>query len=258
MAKRLTTDEWVARARATHGDRYGYSKVEYVNKNTKVTIVCRVHGDFQQKAVSHAHHGHGCARCAWAQNGVIGRLSKTVWLERARAVHGDRHDYSKTEYVDSSVKVSIGCRVHGEFWQSPVSHVHGQRGCPDCASSSRSRGEAGVSAILVGLGVWHERQWRHPTCRDRNVLPFDFYLPTHGALIEFDGLQHYKPVKWPGMTDADAELVFRATERRDLIKSDWAKANGYPLLRVWDLDRLEDEVSRFIVRLENAALPISV
>lgn len=60
------------------------------------------------------------------------------------------------------------------------------------------------------------------------------------------------------MTDADAELVFRATERRDLIKSDWAKANGYPLLRVWDLDRLEDEVSRFIVRLENAALPISV
>ena len=43
MAK-LTTEEFIKKAREVHGDRYDYSKVEYVNKKTKVCIICKEHG----------------------------------------------------------------------------------------------------------------------------------------------------------------------------------------------------------------------
>jgi len=47
MAK-LTTDEFIKKAREVHGDRYDYSKVEYVNSTSKIRIVCHKHGATNQ------------------------------------------------------------------------------------------------------------------------------------------------------------------------------------------------------------------
>lgn len=58
-----TTDEWIALARTIHGNKYDYSKVTYVNKHTKVTIICPIHGEFQEQA-NHHIEGHGCKGCA--------------------------------------------------------------------------------------------------------------------------------------------------------------------------------------------------
>lgn len=62
MAK-LTTDEFIKRAREVHGDKYDYSKVEYVNSVTNVCIICKKHGEFKQRP-SHHMHGCGCPKCA--------------------------------------------------------------------------------------------------------------------------------------------------------------------------------------------------
>lgn len=62
MVKRLTNDEFIKRARNTHGDKYDYSKVEYINAQTKVCIICPVHGEFWQKPSLHLQH-KGCMRC---------------------------------------------------------------------------------------------------------------------------------------------------------------------------------------------------
>lgn len=66
------------------------------------------------------------------------RLTKQDFIERARAVHGDKYDYSKVEYVNNSTKVVIICPVHGEFLQTPNKHMQG-RGCPckDCIDNKR-------------------------------------------------------------------------------------------------------------------------
>lgn len=59
---RKTTEQFIAEAKAVHGDKYDYSKVEYVNNNTKVCIICPTHGEFWQIPKSHLN-GNGCKKC---------------------------------------------------------------------------------------------------------------------------------------------------------------------------------------------------
>lgn len=58
----LTTEEFIKRAREVHGDRYDYSKVQYVNAKTKVCIICPRHGEFWQIPGSHLRE-RGCPKC---------------------------------------------------------------------------------------------------------------------------------------------------------------------------------------------------
>src|SRR6056300_1433370 len=57
-----TLEEVIVEFREVHGDRYDYSKVNYVNSHTKVTIICSEHGVFWQKPYSHKN-GNGCPEC---------------------------------------------------------------------------------------------------------------------------------------------------------------------------------------------------
>lgn len=130
MSKRLTTEEFVKKARETHGDRYDYSKVEYVNSVTKVCIICPKHGEFWQVPSSHLS-GCGCPKCS----GCFMNLE--YFIEKARKVHGDKYDYSKVNYVNTDTKVCIICPEHGEFWQTPDNHLQG-RNCPKCGQARRN------------------------------------------------------------------------------------------------------------------------
>lgn len=125
MPKKLTREEFIERARAIHGDKYNYDKVVYVNNATKVVITCPTHGDFLQKPSMHLS-GNGCPEC-------YGRTRKnTVWfIKRAKMIHGERYDYSKSEYTTANKKVCIICKEHGEFWQEASQHLRGH-GCPQC------------------------------------------------------------------------------------------------------------------------------
>ena len=58
-------------------------------------------------------------------------MNTREFIEKAKKIHGDKYDYSKVEYKNTRTKVRIICPVHGEFWQTPSSHLSG-RGCPNC------------------------------------------------------------------------------------------------------------------------------
>lgn len=130
MSKRYTTEEFIAKAKAVHGDRYDYSRVVYVDSVTPVRIVCHEHGEFQQRPAMHLS-GKGCPGCA--NEKVRKALSDTreSFIEKARKVHGDKYDYSLVEYAGSDRKVTIICPIHGKFLQTPHSHISGQE-CPQC------------------------------------------------------------------------------------------------------------------------------
>jgi len=127
---RNTTEDFIVKARAVHGDRYDYSEVEYVRSSEKVIIGCPDHGPFHQTPQSHLA-GHGCSDCAKGKWGEHLRSTTEEFIEKARAVHGDRYDYSAVEYTHSQVKVDIGCSIHGVFEQLPAAHLNGT-GCPAC------------------------------------------------------------------------------------------------------------------------------
>jgi len=92
MPRRLTTEEFVEKAKAVHGNRYDYSSVSYVNAHTKVTIICLDHGPFPQTPHAHIHNKSGCPVCAGTK-----QLTTEVFIDKARTIHGDRYDYSLVE-----------------------------------------------------------------------------------------------------------------------------------------------------------------
>ena len=120
MGKKLTTEEFIIKAKEVHGDKYDYSKVNYINVDTKVCIICPTHGEFLQMPSSHLN-GRGCPRCSGNK-----KLTTEEFIIKAREINGDKYDYTKVEYVNNSTKVCIICPTHGEFWQTPNGHLSGR------------------------------------------------------------------------------------------------------------------------------------
>ncbi len=226
------TLRFVAEARAVHGDRYGYSNVQYTNANAKVDIVCPDHGVFTQLAAVHLNGG-GCGRCAGTA-----RKSLDEFIAAATAVHGDFYDYSQTNYLTRQKPVAIQCPSHGEFVQRPAHHLRGV-GCPACSSS---RGERKVREVLEEHGLHFVEQWGHPTLRHRVALRIDFAIPWRRILIEFDGAGHHGPVRFGGMSAEAAQRHFEGVVERDRVKDAWAAENGWRMVRLASVDTVEADL----------------
>lgn len=125
MAQRSNNEEFIRKARNIHGDKYDYSKVDYKGSSNKVCIICPIHGDFWQNPTSHLQ-GHGCPECVGLK-----KWDTAKFITKARGVHGNKYDYSKTQYINKRTKVIITCPIHGDFTQIPYNHIIGQ-GCPQC------------------------------------------------------------------------------------------------------------------------------
>ena len=120
--RKLTTEEFIIRAKSVHDCRYDYSKVNYVNARNKICIICPTHGEFWQYPHDHLK-GQGCSKCSCVNRSVKFRYNTIDFIFHAKETHGDKYDYSKVEYVNSRTKVCIICPIHGEFWQSPAHHI---------------------------------------------------------------------------------------------------------------------------------------
>ena len=119
-------ENFIKKAKLVHGDKYDYSKVNYVNNRTKICIICPEHGEFLQTPDKHLQ-GQGCNKCCRKNS----KYTKEEFIEKAREVHGDKYDYSKVIYKGNKEKVYIICPEHGEFLQTPYMHLQGQ-GCKYC------------------------------------------------------------------------------------------------------------------------------
>lgn len=139
---RKTTEEFIEEAKKIHGDKYDYSKVEYKNNKTKVTIICPEHGKFEQSPEHHLS-GHGCRKCQYKKFSEDRKYTFEEFLKKAKKTHGDKYVYEK-EYFENrreDGKMKIICPEHGEFWQSPISHVYG-KGCPKCGRIKANESES--------------------------------------------------------------------------------------------------------------------
>lgn len=133
--KRNTKEEFIKKAIEKHGNMYDYSKVDYKNNAIDVIIVCKEHGDFIQRP-SHHTSGFGCAKCSVDRQ----KTSLNEFISRSIEKHGSVYDYSKVDYKNNKIKVTICCKKHGDFTQRPPDHMRGQ-GCPKCGKCRISRSE---------------------------------------------------------------------------------------------------------------------
>ena len=128
MAKKLTTEEFITKAKLVHGDKYDYSLVIYNGVDSKIKIVCPIHGLFYQTPYNHCK-GHECKKCSFMGMGL---LTNEEFIEKAKLIHGDKYNYSKVKYKTAKINVIIICPIHGEFKQIPDSHLRGS----DCIKCS--------------------------------------------------------------------------------------------------------------------------
>jgi hypothetical protein len=114
---------------SVHGDLYDYSKVQWNGVDNHITVICKKHGEFNIRAQSHKQ-GRGCAKCSNESTIQYNKLNTKTFIERSIKIWGETYDYSKVDYSDSTQKIRIICRVHGEFDQLPSNHY--KYGCPSC------------------------------------------------------------------------------------------------------------------------------
>lgn len=136
----INTRSFIIKAQSIHGGKYDYSKSEYTRNNYKIKIICPIHGEFEQTADSHLR-GRGCKGCH------SDRFTTKTFITRSTSVHGDRYDYSLTDYTGAINKVKIICNTHGEFEQNASSHLSGS-GCPSCSVSGFDMEKQGTLYIL--------------------------------------------------------------------------------------------------------------
>lgn len=219
---RYSFEEFVTISNEIHNHKYDYAKVRYVNNKTDICIRCHTHGEFWQSPSMHLS-GQGCRKCADILRGVRSRHTFDIFKENANLIHNNRYEYSKVEYINSSTKVSIICPKHGVFEQRPNDHLMGH-GCPICSGSF---GEFRIRKFLTKQKIKFTPQMRFSECKDKKLLPFDFFLPVQNLVIEYDGIQHFEPVKYFGGVPAYIKNI-----KHDLIKTKFSAERGMKLLRI--------------------------
>lgn len=188
--RRKNTEYFIEMAKKVHSDKYDYSKSEYTNRKFGITIICPKHGEFIQIAGDHLN-GAGCPQCYDERRRFNSLSNIDEFIIKAKKIHGDRYDYSKSEYIGRHKKMCIICPIHGEFWQTPSDHLSGC-GCPKC---NISRLEEEVMLLLEDNNIVYEYR-QHPEWLDG--LELDFYLPKHNLAIECQGLQHFESIGFFG------------------------------------------------------------
>ena len=209
IKKTFNNEIFIEKAKQIHGDKYDYSKVEYINNSTEVCIICKKHGEFSQIPRDHLR-GYGCNKCR--------KSSTKEFIEQSKKIHGDKYDYSKVEYKNANVKVKMICPIHGEFWQTPYAHLKGC-GCKQCKNSIL---EKNILNALTNNKINFEYQ---KLFKWLGKYSLDFYLPECNIAIECQGIQHFKPIGFFGGEDA-----FKSTLNRDERKYNLCKNNNIKLL----------------------------
>jgi len=228
---KISSSEYIKRCIKKHGEKFDYSKTEYKSSDKEVTIICKKHGEFKIKASRHLV-GAGCTKCKLEKLSSDKKYSTEKWIEMAKKIHKNKYQYPFFCIENGDSYIPIICPVHGEFKQRIRIHVMGC-GCRAC-SKTISNGEKKIISLLTKNKIIFETQKTIEGCFSKMVLRFDFYLPEKKIYIEYDGIQHFKPVNYFGGTKS-----FNKIKESDKIKNDYCKENKIKLLRIPYYENIE-------------------
>lgn len=232
--KYMSQEQFIAKCKKIFPD-YDYSQVIYTGTHHSVDVVCPKHGKFTILA-SNILANHGCPRCKQRTP------TKESFVEAANIKHFNEYDYSKAIYINNNIKLEIICPKHGSFWSTPGNHLAG-KGCPKCKTS---KGENKIRDILNSLNIVFVEQKRFKDCKDKKPLPFDFYLEDYNTCIEYQGEQHYMPVKRGNQTLEQLNEALKQVQFHDSIKRNYCKEKGIELLEIHYNEDIEVKLKEFI------------
>lgn len=215
---KLTITDFINKANIIHNELYDYSLSVYINYTSKMTIICKTHGEFIQRADVHLR-GYGCQYCSK----LIKKTNETVIADFNKK-HKHKYDYSLIEYKNDKSKVKIICNKHGIFEQTPNNHKKGSR-CPKCAVSV-SRTELIINEIFDNIFRGSDKKFIKP-------LEIDLISDEHKLCIEYDGLMFHSF----GISNCKRFNNYNLLEQnknKHLLKTNLVNENGYNLLHIFE------------------------
>jgi very-short-patch-repair endonuclease/Zn finger protein HypA/HybF involved in hydrogenase expression len=216
---KLTKDKIIEKFTSKWGsDRYEYSEfLEYKNRLQKIKIKCKKCYDIFEQTIND-HFKSGCSNCAGNK-----KLTNQLLLEKFRNKWGNLYQYDIGNFKNVKSEIRARCKKHGYFSIKIRHHLRGS-GCQKC---TLSKGELSIYNILKEMCIDFEQQKKFKSCKNSRQLSFDFYLPEYNTIIEYDGIQHYKPIKRFGGDKSYNQVLIN-----DSIKNNWCRENGINLIRI--------------------------
>lgn len=208
---------------------------EYTGIHKKIKVHCEVCDSTYDIIANDILRRGNCTHC----NKYFKRTYSEVRDEVSEATNGEYQLVSK-EYKNANTKVEVQHNVCGNVYGVTMHNFRRGRRCPVCKTSI---GETETKNALEDLGIHYERQKKYSDLKNISYLSYDFYLPEENVLIEYQGEQHYKPVKHFG-----GEEVFEYQVKMDTIKKKYAEENGIGILYIKYTLRTKEEIKEFLVR----------
>lgn len=180
-------------------------------------------------------HNISCPNC---RDTTSRRKSQDAFISEVDDIFGKGVYSVLTTYTTALEKVSVKHLKCGRIFSVRAEHLRSGHGCPYCYSSL---GEIKVRHILNSLEYSFSEQLKFDACADKKPLPFDFYVKCgdscKGFLIEYDGIQHFKP-----FTHFGGDKKYANQKYHDEIKNKFSIDSGIPLLRLSYKDT-DDDIS---------------
>lgn len=233
IANRRTEDEFLKEMRERFPTIHVLSK--YVRVAVKVDFACDVCG-YHWTAIPDTilnNKNSGCPKCAGRAH-----ILESEMIERLRTVSPSVEYLSGYKNILSHA--NFKCKKCGYKWSAAVNSVLGGHGCPKCCSS---HGEEKVCNYLDSHGIDYIREYRFKDCKNERQLPFDFYIPSKNTCIEYDGQQHFMPVRFSkSVTESDSISTYKSQQKKDSLKTEYCNRNGIKLIRIpyTDFDNVEN------------------
>lgn len=195
---------------------------EYSRSDKKIKCRCKIDSHEWEALPSSLLYGQGCPECGISRSAKARTKTHDVFIKELNKVNPNIE--AMEEYKKNNIKMKFRCKLDGNVWETlPVSLLVGI-GCPSCNSS---KGEKEVEKYLKENLIPYKKQYTFNGCKYKKELPFDFYLPTLNIAIEYDGIQHFKPVEVFGGKEA-----YKLQVKKDKIKNDYCKSKGIKLIRI--------------------------
>ncbi|WP_399631675.1 DUF723 domain-containing protein [Sporosarcina sp. SG10008] len=201
---------------------------EFINSLTPMRYICPHHSD-RENYITYAKikSGQGCNDCGNEKIGNIFRKTQEQFEESIDNLVGDEYKVI-SKYINNNTHIKIIHNVCGYEYAVLPNNFLGGRRCPKCRES---KGEKRISTFLDGNHhITYERQFRFPDCKNQAQLPFDFAVFKNkklSFLIEYQGIQHFKPIAYFG-----GEEGYKYIKRNDEIKRNYCIDNKLKLLEI--------------------------
>lgn len=223
---------------------------DYYNYNSEIEYTCKKHGKQYITLNGIRSLKYGCRSCAIEKNNDLKRLDKDI-IEKLISSKNNNVLLNCDDYQNMHSTLSIKCgSCENGVIKTNLNNYLRETFLGKCSvCSAKSVGEAKISAMLNLYNFTYIPQYTFAGCRDKKPLPFDFYLPDYNLCIEFDGIQHFKPLRRTyDMTLEEAQEKLKYIQYHDRLKTDYCLINKINLLRIpyYDFKNINSIILKYL------------